>query len=57
MQSIKGPLKTRTDVVALSYGLLHGTASFDTDDDGSDDLTIQKHLEYCYVTSPKFLFL
>ena len=52
----KGPLKTRTDVVALSYGLLHGTASFDTDDDGSDDLTIQKHLEYCYVTSPKFYF-
>ena len=52
----KGPLKTRTDVVAVAYGLLHGTASFDTDDDGSDDITLQKHIEYCYVSSPKFYF-
>ena len=52
----KGPLKTRTDAVAVAYGLLHGTTSFDTDDDGADDITIQKHLEYCYVSSPKFYF-
>ena len=52
----KGPLKTRTDVVAVAYGLLHGNASFDTDDDGSDDITLQKHIEYCYVSSPKFYF-
>jgi len=52
----KGPLKTRTDAVAVAYGLLNTETNFDSSGDGSDDITVNKHIEYTYVAAPNFYF-
>ena len=52
----KGPPVTRTDAVAVAYGLLNTSTNFDSSGDGSDDITVNKHIEYTYLTAPNFYF-